>query len=497
MKSRRFGSINVALCCGVLVAVVLLVTIGARFHQTVNSSLPHEWQRSMSAAVTLLLSGTAGDDIAGQPIRDVWALALTGEYSAVKETYLNAQVEENRPVFDEERDSFVSEREPADSKTARFVRWACIDALAAVSSDAAIAALVDILQTDPCPDPQLVSSIFDSGNQQGIEAIGQLASGGRVHVREAIAAGLARSQASLDHPLVVSIVCSLLQGGEEPISMFHAAQLVELPVSDSELRAEVEASLRTYVGTGEGKEDELHRKRLLAVFLGGESPEAHEIVRELMARGTDSPHNPGYGLLHLLPEDEAIGHAIKLATSADEFSRAAAAYAAARMATRSAEPIVERLARDESRKVRAAVARGLVNPFEGREEVLLRLARDPEFTVREACLEPLSTLHTKAAQGMLISLLWTEYYFNEEREKSWRYNSGVSPNAFTDAFMRAELDDLSRSRRAELRRLAASFLGQHRLDGFEDALLDLATDDSLMVRCAACRALYRTNPNGL
>ncbi|MBN1591839.1 MAG: HEAT repeat domain-containing protein, partial [Candidatus Coatesbacteria bacterium] len=452
-------------CFGVLVALLFSTAIAFRFFSTVNLAHPYEWQRQLSAGLSLAMMGREGDAIVGHPIREVWAHALAGEYEVLKDIYLNSVVQNSRPIFDQEKRGFVNLPEPIDSKMARFKRFACVEALFAIADDRAMDTLLQMLREEPIPSYAIIESILSDGRQEKIDSLLELVGEGDQRLENTISAVLRFSDSVKKGPAIVDLSCKLLESEDGQTFCFAIEGLKKAVESDPELREKAEECLRASLRECSDEDIATARRVQLADFLGKGSAEAQQIIRNLIAEDPNPPHGVGYYHIHLLPEDEALGLIRELAASEDEDSRFTAAHSAARIASPEAARITELLSRDNSRKVRAMLAGSLLTPFEGREEMLLRLACDSEYMVRNACMIPLSDLHTEASQQMLIDLVWTEYYLNEAKVKGWDYYEAIPPESFTPEFMRSNLPDLASSRRAELRRLAASYLEYHPPDG--------------------------------
>jgi len=405
------------------------------------------------------------------PIRAVWAHALKGEYDAVKSLYLAKQTGKAAPIG--------------------TVKDACIDALAAIGDDKAILTLADIAKAEPYPNLRVVQKIVASGDEAAMQTVYELAESEYLEVRVQIALAFNCCDFTKCGSRAVNLLCKMLEDKERGVSTMAAQALDKVPASLPEQYDKAKQHLIEYFKDPEHLRDHNIMIHLCGAFESLEGPDVQELIRWLLVHAENPPRDHVFGLLHKLPESEAIEYVEKYSRSNDEMDRSWAAGMACDLSSSRAISVIGRLYSDSAERVRETIAGGLRKPFEGREEIVLRLANDTSKKVRRASAWSLVTLSSPAARRELMRLIQSDDW----SVSLWALMGlSQSPQVFTSDYLRPQITELAQSPTAGHRRLAAALLGVYSVDGMDDVLLGLTEDRSLVVRQAAYKALYTSSP---
>ncbi|MBN1591843.1 MAG: HEAT repeat domain-containing protein [Candidatus Coatesbacteria bacterium] len=413
------------------------------------------------------------------PIKEIWRHSLVGEYDALKAMYYSPNASDS-------------------GEDVELLKGTCVDALGAIADDGATMVLVGILDDSlkayPIPSLPIAQAILASGNEAAMEKIYSLAESEHYQVRHEIA--LAFNSCNFENcgPRPVDLLCKMLQDESRGVSTMAAHALGKVPDCLAELHVKAKQCLISYFLDPKNMKDRQVMMNLAGAFGNMEGPDVQGMIRSLLARAKNPPHDHVFGILHKLPEEEVMGYLEKFSRSDDEACRAWAASIACDYSSKNTIPIIKRLQTDGSVRVRQVVAGGLKKPFEGREEIVLRLANDESEEVRKSSTWSLATLDSPRAQRVLL-----DFIESGDRDIAQWALMGLSqsPHTLASDYLKTKVMKLSKSSRPKDRELAVALIEMYSMGDMDDVLLMLTEDRSLDVRRIAYGALYRIKPEKL
>lgn len=422
---------------------------------------------AVTFALSLSITSCRRDD----PVREIWARAVRGEYSQIKETFLaNAAPDLSK-----------------QSAVGYNLAATCVEALTARADNDAVRTLTELLEAGFPGSFRIARTIACSGNNVAIDKMFQLTKSQNRHIREGIAMAISSRGCLKDDPRSVETLRKLAEDSSSDVRRNALSSLGFLATGPSigVVRPVIEAAL--------DDPDASPRAAALDVFASMYGVDAQSAIRDGVKDRSQRVREVACGWLHLLPEEEAVEHFRHLSESKDENTRQLA-VGVTKLESEEATQIVTRLSEDQSEEVRWRLAYSLRNPFPGREQVLLRLSKDPSPEVRGWSSYSLITINTDEARGALRRLL---------RDQSDRVVSCAidAVSRGSDEAWRPELiaavSRLARSGSDVGRISAISRIDGSSLHELEDLLVKMTDDRMLWVRRDAFRALYKLNPDRL